>query len=146
MIQPLNLGSESTAPRKSIPVKPIAGLVVIIIAGILSGYGLFSLQSAAGPKKLKTSIEGGVKPGDSFGVEDTQVFTDSAEGELANGGIGGEGSHHLIREGGESQYVYLTSSILDLDQFVGKTVKIWGQTFDAQKAGWLMDVGRLEVK
>lgn len=148
MIQPLNLSSEPAAPKKSVPVKLIAGLVAVIITGILSGYGLFNLKSGTGtaPKKLKTSTEGGVNPGDSFGVDDTQAFTDSAEGELAIGGIGGEGSHHLIREGGESQYVYLTSSILDLDQFVGKTVKIWGQTFDAQKAGWLMDVGRLEVK
>jgi len=24
-------------------------------------------------------------------------------------------------------------------------VKIWGETFKAQKAGWLMDVGRVEI-
>ena len=63
----------------------------------------------------------------------------------ARGGVDGEGSHHLVRPGGESQNVYLTSSIIDLDQFVGRSVKIWGATFEAQQAGWLMDVGRLQV-
>jgi hypothetical protein len=79
------------------------------------------------------------------GVEDTETFKDTAEGKLEKGGLNGEGSHHLVRPGGESQTVYLTSSIVDLDKFVGSKVKIWGETFAAQKAGWLMDVGRLEV-
>ena len=67
------------------------------------------------------------------------------EGNLESGGINGEGTHKLIRPGGDSQTVYLTSSVLDLNQFVGKKVKVWGQTFSAKKAGWLMDVGRVEV-
>lgn len=146
MIQPLNLSSETAAPKKTIPVKLITGISLIIAAGILSGYGLFNLKSGtAGPKKLKIEVTGTAVVGESYGVSDTQVFTDSAEGEISLGGVDGEGSHHLIREGGESQYVYLTSSIIDLDQFVGRKVKVWGQTFQAQKAGWLMDVGRLEI-
>ncbi len=154
-VKPLNLGSEPAANQQRVepaktnkfPVK-IAGLFLVIVAlGVLSGYGIFNLKGGGGVKRLRTSAEGGqAKSGDTFGVEDSKAFTDSAEGELAVGGIDGEGSHHLIREGGESQYVYLTSSIIDLDQFVGKNVKVWGQTFTAQKAGWLMDVGRLEVK
>ena len=127
------------------PVKLITGIIVIIVAGILSGYSIFSLKKGSGPKKLKTEVTGTAVVGESYGVSDTQVFTDSAEGEVSLGGVDGEGSHHLIREGGESQYVYLTSSIIDLDQFVGRKVKVWGQTFQAQKAGWLMDVGRLEI-
>ena len=145
MIQPLNLNGKPVTPKKSLPVKPLAGLVIIIIAGVLSGYGLFSLKSGSGPKKLKTEVTGTAAVGESYGVADTKVFTDSAEGEITAGGVDGEGSHHLIREGGESQSVYLTSSIIDLDQFVGRKVKVWGQTFEAQKAGWLMDVGRLEI-
>ena len=78
-------------------------------------------------------------------MADEKSFTDSAEGSLTAGGIDGEGSHHLVRPGGDSQNVYLTSSIIDLDQFVGHSVKIWGETFQAQQAGWLMDVGRLQV-
>lgn len=146
MIQPLNLNSETVLPKKTIPVKLITGATLIIAAGILSGYGLFSLRSGvSGPRKLKTEVTGAAVVGESYGVDDTKVFTDSAEGEVTLGGVDGEGSHHLIREGGESQYVYLTSSIIDLDQFVGRKVKVWGQTFQAQKAGWLMDVGRLEI-
>jgi hypothetical protein len=41
--------------------------------------------------------------------------------------------------------VYLTSSTVDLSPFVGKKVRVWGQTFTGQKAGWLMDVGLVEV-
>ena len=146
MIQPLNLNGEPVTPKKSLPVKLLAGLVMIIIAGVLSGYGLFNLKrNGAGPKKLRTEVTGTAAVGESYGVADTKVFTDSAEGEVTAGGVDGEGSHHLIREGDESQYVYLTSSIIDLDQFVGRKVKVWGQTFQAQKAGWLMDVGRLEI-
>lgn len=150
MIQPLNLSSEpadakAVAGKGKFPVKIIAGVLAIITLGILSGYGLFNLKGGGGPKRLKTEVSGTAAVGESYGVEDTKVFSDSAEGEVTAGGIDGEGSHHLIREGGESQSVYLTSSIIDLDQFVGRQVKVWGQTFEAQKAGWLMDVGRLEI-
>ncbi|MDP4031141.1 MAG: hypothetical protein Q8P47_02540 [Candidatus Beckwithbacteria bacterium] len=147
MIQPLNLNAEVQPvgkPGKKLPTKKIAIFLGIIALGALTGYGLFNLKGG-GPKKLLTEVSGTAAVGESYGVEDTKVFTDSAEGKLTSGGIDGEGSHHLIREGGESQNVYLTSSIIDLDQFIGRQVKVWGQTFDAQKAGWLMDVGRLEI-
>ena len=39
----------------------------------------------------------------------------------------------------------LTSSSVDLSLFIDRKVKIWGQTFEAEKAGWLLDVGQLEV-
>jgi len=68
-----------------------------------------------------------------------------ATGVLKEGGVDGEGTHHLEREGGVSQNVYLTSSVLNLQQFVERKVQIWGETFTAQKAGWLMDVGKLKV-
>lgn len=145
-IKPLDLNNEVKTPKKPLPVKTALVFTVVVVLGVLSGYGLFRFKPGTGVvKKLKTEVTGTINPGDSYGVEDAKVFTDSAEGEMATGGIDGEGSHHLIREGGESQYVYLTSSIIDLDQFVGRQVKVWGQTFEAQKAGWLMDVGRLEI-
>lgn len=65
---------------------------------------------------------------------------------MVAGGVDGEGTHHLVRPGGDSQNVYLTSSVVDLNQFVGKTVKVFGQTFATQTAGWFMDVGRVELK
>ena len=57
----------------------------------------------------------------------------------------GEGSFHLERPGGTSQNVYLTSSTVDLSEYVGKKVKVYGETFQGEKAGWLMDVGLVEV-
>ena len=51
----------------------------------------------------------------------------------------------MLRVGGVSQTVVLTSSATDLSKLVGMNVKVWGETFKAQKAGWLMDVGRIQV-
>lgn len=56
-----------------------------------------------------------------------------------------EGSHKLLRTGGNSQTVYLTSSVTDLDKFNGMEVKVWGETQAGNKVGWLMDVGRVEI-
>ena len=156
-VKPLNLTSEDTVSQETIKtniikpnnkktaVKKIAGLAtVLIVAGVISGYGLYRIKQSK--TAIPTKVTGGeMTKGTIVGVVDEEVFRDSAEGEMTSGGIDGEGSHHLVREGGKSQYVYLTSSVIDLDKFVGKQVKIWGETFEAQKAGWLMDVGRLEI-
>lgn len=121
-------------------------LIGVIILGIGSGYllsnfGAGGLSSVKGGLSLKKS-EG---KGTVVGTKDLKAFPDQAEGVLRKGGIDGEGQFHLERPGGESQNVYLTSSVIDLASFVGRKVKVWGQTFDAKKAGWLMDVGRLEI-
>jgi hypothetical protein len=86
-----------------------------------------------------------VSKGTTVGSNDTNTFKDTAEGTLKQGGIDGEGAFHLVRSGGDSQNVYLTSSSVDLSKFVDKKIKVWGQTQKAQHAGWLMDVGRIEV-
>jgi hypothetical protein len=89
---------------------------------------------------------GGIKAGTVVGAADESTFKDKAEGVLQPGGISGEGSHHLVRGDNQSQWVYLTSSVIDLDQYVGDKVTIWGETIQGKKAGWLMDVGRLKVQ
>ncbi|MBQ6450177.1 hypothetical protein IJJ08_04760 [bacterium] len=86
-----------------------------------------------------------IKKGDVFGSPNADDFVDSAQGYLQAGGMNGEGSHALLRTGGASQTVYLTSSVTDLDKFVGMDVRVWGETFSGQSVGWLMDVGRVEV-
>ncbi len=121
-----------------------AGLIPVIVffavvLGVGTGFGLVKYRNASG------AVGGKVKTATEVGVNDTKTFKDSAEGKLAKGGVDGEGTHHLVRVGGSSQNVYLTSSVVDLDQFVGKKVKVFGQTFAAQNAGWLMDVGKVEV-
>ncbi|MDO5561259.1 MAG: hypothetical protein Q4G02_00575 [bacterium] len=101
---------------------------------------------AGGSAIATVAEEGKVKNGDIFGSNNADEFKDSAQGYLTAGGIGDEeGSHSLLRAGGASQTVYLTSSVTDLDKFVGMEIKVWGETFSGQKAGWLMDVGRVEV-
>mgnify|MGYP001605629496 CR=1 FL=1 len=55
-----------------------------------------------------------------------------------------EGSHILVRDG-IGQNAYLTSSVVDLDKYIDKKVQVWGKTYSAQKAGWLMDIGRIKL-
>lgn len=121
-----------------------AGIIfVIILAGTGTGY-LLARRGGAGGIMGGVQVVQGPK---EVGIKDEKVFRDSAEGkiEINDRSLVEEGSHKLIRPGGESQIAYLTSSVVDLNQFLGKCVKVWGETFAAQKAGWFMDVGRVKV-
>lgn len=122
---------------------PTGVILLIILAGVGTG---FLLVKKGGVKMLKSAGEAELIQGpNEVGIKDEKVFRDSAEGklEINDGSLVEEGSHRLIRPGGESQTVYLSSSVVDLNQFTGRCVKVWGETFSAQKAGWLMDVGRV---
>ncbi len=134
-------------PNFKFTPKLLALFLVLIVAGILTGY-LVSNQPV-GSKSSNTGTTAGsnssVKKGTIEGSNDTGTFKDTAEGVLKQGGIDGEGAFHLVRPGGDSQNVYLTSSIVDLSKYVDAKVKVWGQTQKAQVAGWLMDVGRIEA-
>lgn len=124
-------------------IVPSLVIVAVMLAGVVTGAFL-SNRVKVGQKSEIAAPGAEVKSGE-VGIEDPQTFRDSTEGVLEAGGIDGEGTHHLVRDGGPSQYAYLTSSVVDLDQFVGKRVQVWGQTFSGQKAGWLMDVGRVKI-
>ncbi len=122
-------------------------LVAAAILGGITGYVFSSKKGAAGgstPNSVSVDSSKTSK-GAVVGSNDTKTFKDIATGTLKNGGINGEGQFHLVRAGGDSQNVYLTSSSVDLSKFVGKKIKVWGQTQTAQYAGWLMDAGRVEV-
>ncbi|MDO8741867.1 MAG: hypothetical protein Q7J11_01850, partial [Candidatus Roizmanbacteria bacterium] len=112
-----------------------------VIIGVVLGFGFSRFNK-------KTTNGSGVNKAvtQSAGVVDKKTFKDSAEGVLREGGIDGEGNFHLERPGGVSQNVYMTSTTVDLSNYIGKKVKVWGQTFQAEKAGWLMDVGSVEVQ
>lgn len=114
-------------------------IIIAIILGIAFGFGLTKI-----PKK-RTTKTNTVKAEKIVGITDKKTFKDQAEGILKEGGVDGEGSFHLVRPGGESQNVYLTSTTVDLSQYIGKKVRVWGETFAAKKAGWLMNVGQLEI-
>jgi hypothetical protein len=120
---------------------------VIVLLGIGTGFGLAQFSVKSGTSLIPSALNPNAPAkGKIVGSSDTKTFKDTAEGTLKDGGIDGEGQYHLERPGGESQNVYLTSSLVDLSEFIGKKIKVWGETQKAQKAGWLMDVGRVEVK
>jgi len=156
-IRPLNLDQEAKAPIASsighhfkINWKLVGAGMLVVFLGALSGFGLSLLtagKSGTAEEEVSTESIGGrkVKAGEVYGSE-SDLFKDEATGVIeANGIEGGEGTHKLVREGGESQTAYLTSSVVDLDLFVGYKVEVWGETFAAQKAGWFLDVGRIKV-
>jgi hypothetical protein len=128
--------------------KVITLLLIVVLVGVVSGY-LLSNKNSASTGGASTSGQisntGSVPKGTIEGSNDTATFKDTASGTLQTGGIDGEGAFHLVRPGGDSQNVYLTSAIVDLSKFINKNIKVWGQTQKAQHAGWLMDVGRVEV-
>lgn len=137
----------TNSPNNPFSLKFMILIVIIIFLGTGSGFILSKLSpnlvnnnSLPSPKE-KSSIQ----TGKIYGSSDTSTFKDTAEGKLKEGGIDGEGQFHLERPGGESQNVYLTSSLVDLSLFIDRQIKVWGETQKAEKAGWLMDVGKVEV-
>lgn len=115
-------------------------IAIAVIIGSVLGFGFSRFnKKTTNSKEIKNTVQ-------SAGIVDKKTFKDSVEGILREGGIDGEGNFHIERPGGESQNAYLTSSTVDLSGYIGKKVKVWGQTFSGQKAGWLMDVGLVEIE
>ncbi|KKR47786.1 MAG: hypothetical protein UT84_C0056G0005 [Candidatus Curtissbacteria bacterium GW2011_GWA1_40_16] len=137
----IRITSQKGKLTKVIPVFIIA---LIIAAGVFSGLVLASRN------KSTTSDKGALEEEKlSSQVKESlaQTFRDEAEGVIQKNDTldkYAQGTHKLIRPGGESQTAYLTSSVLDLDEFVGKKVKVFGETFGSSQVGWLMDVGKVE--
>jgi len=130
---------------KTTSVLPVwLAIIFLAVAGLIGGvFGWFISGKMSSATDTPSQA---VETAKSSGIKDTKKFPDTATGILKEGGIDGEGSYHLERPGGKSQNVYLTSSIVDLSKFLGKKIKVQGQTFEAQTAGWLMDVGFVELQ
>lgn len=136
--------SSNTSFAKSV-LLPSLLILVIALGGLGTGWFLAKGGTKGQVQGVTTAPGAEVKSGGrEVGIKDDKTFRDNAEGTLEDGGIDGEGTHHLTRDGGPSQTAYLMSSVVDLDQFVGKKVQVWGETLGAKKAGWLMDVGRVK--
>lgn len=147
-------GSAQSVMQSFTPAKQnVSGMMVffsvilMIALGVGVGYSasLFSAQTGTSLVPNALNPNAPVK-GKVYGNGDTAIFKDTAEGTVKKGGMDGEGAFHLVRSGGDSQNVYLTSSTVDLSLFIGSKVKVWGQTQQAQHAGWLMDVGKVQVE
>lgn len=149
LVHPLDddLVVNQTTHEDSLPYKKVAVIFFItIIVGVLSGFVGNYIRGALSTGKTtetQNSEKNTVK--EAVGIPDKKTFKDSAEGKLIEGGSEGEGSFHLERPGGDSQNVYLTSSTVDLSQYVGTQVRVHGETFESAHVGWLMDVGYVEV-
>ncbi len=108
-----------------------------------SGQGIISVgEQAISTDKITDKSE--IQVGKLYGDTAT-VFKDSASGTIEKGSINGVGTHILNREGGVSQRASLTSSVVDLDLFVGRKVEVKGETNSSKQTAWLMDVGSVKV-
>lgn len=142
-----DLNSPNEPPAPVAPPLPLIlfGALALIAAGAIAGFLLTrkspgspgAMGAQTTPAMLNTATE--------VGSTDTKTFRDQATGTLESGGLNGEGTHRLVRDGGPSQTVYLISSVVDLETFIGKKVQVWGETIRGQKAAWLMDVGRVKL-
>lgn len=142
IVEPIDPVKKGDIQMKTQSARIVIGVyAVLVLLGIGTGY-LLSHSNIAGVG-VKPSM---VKTDKVAGSTDTKTFKDSAVGVIQKDGTDGEGTHQLIRDGGPSQTVTLMSSVVDLDQYAGKKVKVYGQTMAAQKAAWLMDVGRIELQ
>ncbi|MDD4026854.1 MAG: hypothetical protein PHO75_01530 [Candidatus Shapirobacteria bacterium] len=145
------------APKETQKNSKIIFFIIIILA-IVSGFWASRFWPINNSKNsvLTNLTQGNVASADSIkstsdlvvgqSYGDTgKTFTDSATGIVVAGGINGEGTHTLQREGGKTQNAALTSSTADLDLFVGKKVEIKGETNSSTKAGWFLDVGIIKI-
>ena len=144
MVKPLNTRFSIMKSKNNLLY--LAAAILIVLAGVITGWKI----SGFGGLGTLGSSSNGSAPGaqvleKEVGITDESTFKDSAEGTLEEGGLSGEGTHHLVRGADESKYVALTSTVIDLDSYVGKKVMIWGQSLSSEKATWLMDVGKLRV-
>lgn len=119
-----------------------AGALVIIFLGVATGWFMTgsSVKSAATNPAPTSNVADVSQTGENV---PKSIFSDTADGVLKEGGVEGEGTHHLERDGQDP--VYLLSTVIDLDSFVGKKVEVQGQSLAAEHAGWLMDVGKVKV-
>ena len=124
---------------------PVIALVVVL-SGIGTGYMLSGANAKTTKTTNKTTTET-VNENNTLAAETGEAVEDEEApiGTLVEGGEGGEGTHTLERGLGPEKDVYLLSTVLTLDNFVGKKVQVWGEDLGAKEVGWLMDVTKVRV-
>ena len=110
------------------PVRLFLGIAIAaVVLGTLTGFILSTKSSGS---KISSSLSSNTKA--KTAQQDTQTFKDFAEGTIKtrpqpSDNEYSEGTHLLVREGAVP--VALTSSVVDLSQYEGKKVKVFGETF-----------------
>lgn len=140
--------ADSIIKRFQVPSNPIKLLAIVlaisVLLGALTGY---SLSRKGGAGLNSASLNTGTAKSAQV---DSKTFKDFAQGTVRARPAASdpseyvEGTHFLERPGAVP--VALTSSVVDLSQYEGKKVKVFGETQKALKEGWLMDVGKVEVE
>ncbi|MBU1088679.1 hypothetical protein KKA02_02265 [Patescibacteria group bacterium] len=143
--------NEAKQTKRKFPVSAILVIFSAIFVGFWLSRFFPSNKTASESQKTEELVSAkniekteDIKTGIVYG-EAEKSFKDSATGTLIEGSINGVGTHILEREGGESQRASLTSSVLDLDLFIGRKVEIKGETNASDKTSWLLDVGSVKV-
>lgn len=119
--------------------------LVVVLAGVGTGYVIAKSGGSTSTAEQATPSDTNLAANEAGISDESQFEEDAPEGILQEGGLNGEGTHHIDRNAGPEKMVYLTSAVINLDNFVGKKVKVWGNTMAAQEAPWLMDVGKIKV-
>jgi hypothetical protein len=140
-----SLNDEQLEETKEIKPVVYGVFILLVVFGVITGF-ILSRGAVGSQAKVGAPVSGTTDGKKSVGVSDTKTFTDSATGVIESGGLEDEGTHKLIRDGGPSQTVYMISSVVDLDEFTGKKVTVWGQTMAARNVPWLMDVGKVNMR
>ena len=119
-------------------------LVISAVSIILLGSGLGLLISRKNLSKVEgASTEQLQKTDKQAGLKDCKG--DQATGTLEKTSGKEQGTHKLIRDGGPSQTVYTVSSVVDLDEYVGKKMEVCGDTQKLQGVSWFMDVAQIKI-
>ncbi len=123
-------------------------LGILVASVVLGGVAGYLLSQGSGKASSGAVVNNGKPP--KTAQQDTRTFRDFASGMIQkrpapkDSGEYIEGTHMLVREGAIP--VALTSSVVDLSEYEGKKVKVFGETQKAVKEGWLMDVGKVETE
>ena len=147
VVKPLESSETMTSYKAAVLSKnALIIYAVVLLLGLGSGYVVYAKKTNGTTRLAGQDVEV-VSTKTEEGVKDAKTFKDTAVGDLIvnNGKLTDEGTHILVR-GDVSQNVYLTSAVVDLSKYEGKKVQVWGETYKGQKAGWLMDVGRIKLQ
>jgi|SRR5581483_6345745 len=139
----MNPNAQSVVKTINSPNKPLIAILaaMVVLAGLVAGYFI----SGRKVSQNTTTASNASTSSSEAGAKDSSAFKDTATGILQVGGIKGEGTYHLDRGGDQTKTVYLTSTVIDMNPFVGKKVQVWGQTQASKYAPWFMDVGKIKV-
>ena len=150
--------NQTVETSKNDKITRYSTIAIIVAIAIASGFWLsrFFPNENGSRSPLFTSGESRLLSADTISNADQLetgrvygdadgTFKDEVTGVVESGGVNGEGTHTLIRPGGDDQKAALTSSALDLDLFVGRQVEIKGETNDSSLAGWFLDVGNIKI-